>query len=175
MPRRIEQVSPLASPPPLWGRVREGGLRNLTVLLMLLVWHSTPVHAVQPDEILDDPVLEQRAREISKEVRCLVCRNESIDDSNAGLARDLRLLVRERVVAGDTNAEVKTYLVDRYGEFVLLQPVFSVANAALWIAGPLLFVLGLLVSIYYIRSRSPVEAQALSTKEQAELDRILKE
>lgn len=144
------------------------------ILTLSLCLVFLPAHAVQPDEMLDDAALEQRAREISKEVRCLVCRNESIDDSSAGLARDLRLLVRERVVAGDSNSEVKTYLVDRYGEFVLLKPVFSMANAALWIAGPLLFVLGLLVSLYYIRSRSPIEANGLSTEEQAELDRILK-
>ena len=135
----------------------------------------SPAYAVQPDEILEDPALEERAREISKELRCLVCRNESIDDSNAGLARDLRLLVRERLVAGDSDPEVKEYLVDRYGEFVLLKPVFSMANALLWIAGPLLFVIGLLVSIFYIRSRSPVEAAALSAEEKAELDRILKD
>lgn len=144
------------------------------LILALSLCLAMPAQAVQPDEVLEDPILEQRAREISKEVRCLVCRNESIDDSSASLARDLRLLVRERVTAGDSDAAVKTYLVDRYGEFVLLKPVFSMANAALWIAGPLLFVLGLLVSFYYIRSRSPVEAEGLSSEEKAELDRILK-
>ena len=144
------------------------------LILLLSVWLSVPAQAVQPDEILEDPALETRAREISKELRCLVCRNESIDDSNAGLARDLRLLVRERLVAGDTDVEVKDYLVDRYGEFVLLKPVFSMANAALWIAGPLLFVLGLIVSVFYVRSRRPARPEALSDAEQAELDRILK-
>ena len=135
---------------------------------------AVPAYAVQPDEMLSDAVLEERAREISKEVRCLVCRNESIDDSSAGLARDLRLLVRERLVAGDSDGEVKEYLVDRYGEFVLLKPVFSMANAALWIAGPLLFIVGLVVSLVYIRGRSPADVQALSEEEKAELDRILK-
>ena len=144
------------------------------LISLLSIWLAMPAHAVQPDEMLDDPALETRAREISKGLRCLVCRNESIDDSNAGLARDLRLLVRERLVAGDSDAEVKDYLVDRYGEFVLLKPVFSMANAALWIAGPLLFVLGLIVSIFYIRSRKPVRSEALSAEEQAEMDRILK-
>ena len=148
-------------------------MRWICFALTLLL--AMPVNAVEPDEILADPALEERAREISKELRCLVCRNESIDDSNAGLARDLRLLVRERLVAGDTDPEVKEYLVDRYGEFVLLKPVFSMANAALWIAGPLLFILGLLVSMFYIRARSPAQAQALTADEQAELDRILKE
>ncbi|MFK7942376.1 MAG: cytochrome c-type biogenesis protein [Paracoccaceae bacterium] len=131
--------------------------------------------AVQPDEILEDPGLEARAREISKELRCLVCRNESIDDSNAGLARDLRLLVRERLVAGDTDPEVKTYLVARYGEFVLLKPVFSMANAALWFAGPILFVLGLLAALFYLRSRRTAVPDRLSAEEQAELDRLLRD
>ena len=145
------------------------------LILLLSFWLAVPAHAVQPDEILEDPALENRAREISKELRCLVCRNESIDDSNAPLARDLRLLVRERLVAGDTDAEVKDYLVDRYGEFVLLKPVFSMANAALWIAGPLLFILGLIVSIFYVRSRKPARPEALSAEEQAEMERILKD
>ncbi|MEM9062259.1 MAG: cytochrome c-type biogenesis protein [Pseudomonadota bacterium] len=145
------------------------------LLLAIALLLASPAHAVQPDEILDDPVLEERAREISKEIRCLVCRNESIDDSSASLARDLRLLVRERLVAGDTDGEVRTYLVDRYGEFVLLNPIFSLANAALWIAGPLLFAIGLIVSILYIRARRPETPQALSDEERAELDRILKD
>ena len=144
------------------------------ILIALSLSLAVPAYAVQPDEMLSDAVLEERAREISKEVRCLVCRNESIDDSSAGLARDLRLLVRERLVAGDSDGEVKEYLVDRYGEFVLLKPVFSMANAALWIAGPLLFIVGLVVSLVYIRGRSPADVQALSEEEKAELDRILK-
>ena len=149
-------------------------MRFCLILLAALVIFAPDVRAVQPDEVLDDPALEARAREISKELRCLVCRNESIDDSNAGLARDLRVLVRERLVAGDTDAEVKTYLVDRYGEFVLLKPVFSMANAMLWFAGPLIFVLGLIASVAYIRSRRPIVADALSAEEQAKLDEILK-
>lgn len=151
-------------------------MRLLLCLLLLVATFATPATAVQPDEILDDPALEARAREISKELRCLVCRNESIDDSNAGLARDLRLLVRERLSAGDSDAEVKTYLVDRYGEFVLLKPVFSLNNALLWFAGPLLFLLGLVASIAYIRSRNPsAPIEGLTAEEQAQLDRILKD
>ena len=149
-------------------------MRFLTAVFVGLFLCVSPAWAVQPDEVLDDPALEERAREISKELRCLVCRNESIDDSNAGLARDLRLLVRERLTAGDTDAEVKTYLVDRYGEFVLLRPQFSMSNAALWFAGPLLFVLGLIASIAYVRSRRPTVPDALSAEEQAKLDEILK-
>lgn len=143
------------------------------IIAFLSIWLSVPAQAVQPDEILDDPALETRAREISKELRCLVCRNESIDDSNAGLARDLRLLVRERLEAGDTDPEVKEYLVARYGEFVLLKPVFSMANAALWIAGPLLFILGLIIAIFFVRSRRPEKIEELSADERAEMERIL--
>lgn len=146
----------------------------IAMLICVLLWPAQPF-AVQPDEVLADAALEERAREISKELRCLVCRNESIDDSNAPLARDLRLLVRERLVAGDSNDEVRTYLVDRYGEFVLLKPVFSMANAALWLAGPLLFLIGLIAALRYLRARRPVTPDALSAEEQAELDRLLKD
>lgn len=145
----------------------------LTVLVMWMV--SLPAYGVEPDEILDDPVLEARAREISKEVRCLVCRNESIDDSHAGLAKDLRLLVRERLVAGDTDSQVKEYLVDRFGEYVLLKPPFSLANAALWLAGPLIFIIGLLISLRFIRGQKPAGPDPLSAEEQAALDRLLKD
>ena len=107
------------------------------ILLILSLIMSLPVYAVQPDEILDDPVLEERARELSKGLRCLVCKNESIDDSDAALARDLRLLVRERLVAGDSDEEVLDFVVERYGEFALLQPKFGGSNLVLWIAGPL--------------------------------------
>ena len=96
-------------------------IRFLLLILML----ATPAFAVQPDEILDDPAMEARAREISKDLRCLVCRNENIDDSNADLARDLRLLVRERLVAGYTDDETVEFIVDRYGEYVLLMPVWN--------------------------------------------------
>ena len=154
-------------------RILAQGLIAVAILLGSAV-APTPVIAVQPDEILEDASLEARAREISKELRCLVCRNESIDDSNAGLARDLRLLVRERLVAGDSDAEVKTYLVDRYGEFVLLKPIFSFANAALWFAGPALFILGLIASIAFLRARRTAGPKGLSAEEQAELDQILK-
>jgi cytochrome c-type biogenesis protein CcmH len=150
-------------------------LRAILLILALLV--AAPAAAVQPDEMLADPGLEARAREISKELRCLVCRNESIDDSNAELARDLRLLVRERLMAGDSDPEVLRYLVDRYGEFVLLKPQFSAANAALWLAGPLAFLIGLGAIIAYLRTRRPQAAAneaPLSAAEQKRLDDILK-
>ena len=149
-------------------------MRVIVLILALLV--AAPAYAVQPDEMLADPALEARARAISKEVRCLVCRNESIDDSNASLARDLRLLVRERLTAGDSDAEVLDYLVERYGEFVLLKPKFSAANAALWLAGPAAFLIGLIVIVAYHRARRPhAEAREapLTDEEKRRLDDIL--
>ena len=149
-------------------------MKRLVLVVALLL--ALPAQAVQPDEMLPDPALEARAREISKELRCLVCRNESIDDSNADLARDLRLLVRERIMAGDTDAEVLDYLVDRYGEFVLLKPRFSTANALLWLAGPTSFLLGLAVIIAYLRRRRPAavaKEAPLSAKERAALEKLL--
>lgn len=147
--------------------------------LILALFLAFPAHAVEPGEMLKDPVLEHRAREISKEIRCLVCRNESIDVSSADLAHDLRVLVRERLKAGDTNAEVKQYLVDRYGEFVLLEPRFSAANAFIWLAGPLALVIGLGAIFVYMRSRRPESApsgpQKLTQAEEAALERALRE
>jgi len=148
---------------------------RFAVLVLLAVLIAAPAPAVQPDEMLADPVLEARARDISKELRCMVCRNENIDDSNAGLARDLRLLVRERLLAGDSDAEVKAYLVDRYGEFVLLRPVFSLANAILWLAGPLLFIIGLIGVIAFVRGRRAAAPDALTAEERDALERILKD
>lgn len=118
-------------------------MKRLLALLALLSCFAVPSLAVQPDEVLDDPALEQRARDISGGLRCLVCQNQSIDDSDAELARDLRLLVRERLVAGDSNDEVEQYLVDRYGEYVLLNPRMSTHTLLLWIAAPVLLLAGL--------------------------------
>ncbi|KIN64765.1 Cytochrome c biogenesis family protein [Sulfitobacter noctilucicola] len=149
-------------------------MKRLFLVLMLL---ATPLMAVQPDEILDDPVLEERARELSKGLRCLVCRNESIDESDATLARDLRLLVRERLVAGDSDAETIDYIVDRYGEFVLLKPDTSGANWLLWAAGPLMLLLAGGMGLVYLRGRATSNAAAhvpLSDEEQARLDDILR-
>jgi cytochrome c-type biogenesis protein CcmH len=110
-------------------------LRLLAALIALCV--TAPALALQPDEILPDPALEMRARELSKELRCMVCQNQSIDDSDAPLARDLRLLVRERLKAGDSDRQVLDFLVARYGEFVLLRPPFNWHTALLWLLGPL--------------------------------------
>ncbi|QFT96184.1 Cytochrome c-type biogenesis protein CcmH precursor [Roseovarius sp. THAF8] len=150
-------------------------MKRLVLILMLL---ASPLWAVQPDEILDDPVLEERAREISSGLRCLVCRNESIDDSNADLARDLRLLVRERLVAGDSDEEVIDFVVDRYGEYVLLNPVASGSNLVLWLAGPVMLILGGLLAAVYIRGRAgakPEGEAGLSAAEEARLREIMKD
>lgn len=148
-------------------------IRYLLVILML----ATPAVAVEPDEILSDPVLEERARELSKGLRCLVCRNENIDDSNADLARDLRLLVRERLVAGDSDEETTAYIVDRYGEYVLLKPVFSLSNAFLWLTGPIFLLIGGWVSWVFVRRRSGNKptVEELSEAEQKRLDALLDE
>ncbi|MCV2875730.1 cytochrome c-type biogenesis protein CcmH [Rhodobacteraceae bacterium XHP0102] len=139
---------------------------------------ATPAFAVQPDEVLADPALEARAREISAELRCVVCRNESIDESNATVARDLRLFVRERIMMGETNEQVMAEVVDRYGEYVLMRPPMSGSNLALWLAGPALFLIGIGVAAGFIRSRARItipEEAALSAEEQAALKRILSE
>ncbi|MES2844534.1 MAG: cytochrome c-type biogenesis protein [Pseudomonadota bacterium] len=144
-------------------------------VLLLLLALATPAHAVQPDEVLADPALEARARDLSKGLRCLVCRNENIDDSNAALARDLRVLLRERLVAGDTDAQAVAYIVDRYGEYVLLNPTTSGANILLWLAGPILLLGGLAVAVPMVRRRSQTRDGAdLSAEERARLDELLK-
>lgn len=151
-------------------------MKRMILILTLLL--SAPVMAVEPNEVLDDPALEARARELSKGLRCLVCRNESIDESNAELARDLRLLLRERLVAGDSDDAAIDYIVDRYGEYVLLNPRATGANIVLWIAGPVLLLLALGIGVSYIRGRriAPQAApEALSEDEQARLKEILKQ
>jgi len=147
-------------------------------LLLILCFLAGPIWAVQPDEVLDDPALESRARELSQELRCLVCRNESIDESNAELARDLRLLVRERLVAGDSNDEAIDFIVDRYGEYVLLKPTTTGANWLLWGAGPAMLLLAAGIGMIYLRGRAktPVRQEdELSSKEQERLRQILDE
>jgi cytochrome c-type biogenesis protein CcmH len=144
-------------------------------LLALVVILAAPAWAVEPDEMLDDPVLEARARALSQEIRCLVCQNEPIDSSNADLARDLRLLVRERIVAGDSDADVKAFLVARYGDYVLLDPPMKSTTYALWFGPVLILLLGALgVVLYFARARqAPAAAAPLSTEERARLERLL--
>lgn len=145
-------------------------------LLLVLILLATPVWAVEPGEILDDPVLEERARDLSQGLRCLVCRNESIDESNADLARDLRLLVRERLVAGDTDDEVIDFVVARYGEYVLLTPQRDGINLILWGAGPAGLIFAVLLAFAYLRNRAPARAEeTLSDDEKARLEKILGE
>jgi cytochrome c-type biogenesis protein CcmH len=143
--------------------------------LAMVVAMPVAALAVQPDEQLKDPALEARARKLSAELRCLVCQNESIDDSNAPLARDLRLLVRERITAGDTDADIRAFLVRRYGEFVLLRPPFSWRTALLW-TGPFLALIA--AAVLLLRRSGTPEASAaapLSEAEKAELERRLRE
>ncbi len=123
----------------------------ILALSLVLIDAAFPALAVNPNEVLADPVLESRARDISKGLRCLVCQNQSIDDSNADLARDLRLLVRERLVAGDTNDQVVSYIVSRYGDFVLLKPPFKASTMVLWIGPLFIAVLGFLAVILFFR------------------------
>lgn len=143
------------------------------VLAALIALLSLPALAVNPDEILDDPALEARARDISANLRCLVCQNQSIDDSDADLARDLRLIVRERLVAGDTDDEVVSYIVDRYGEFVLLNPVVGPHTLILWIAAPAVLIAGGIAVLVGIRRRrravTPEPPSELSEEEAAAL------
>ena len=149
-------------------------LLQIIALFLTLVF-AGPTLAVQPDEVLKDPALEARARSLSAHLRCLVCQNQSIDDSDAPLAKDLRLLVRERLVAGDSDAEVTTFLVNRYGEFVLLRPPFGTHTLLLWLT-PLLLLTAAAAGIGWrllaARGRSPASAP-LSHDEQRRLTRIL--
>ncbi|MEL7149420.1 MAG: cytochrome c-type biogenesis protein [Pseudomonadota bacterium] len=148
------------------------------MIRVLVLWlaMATAAFAVQPDEILDDPVLEERARELSKGIRCLVCRNESIDESNAELARDLRLLVRERLVEGDSDDQVIDFLVSRYGEYVLLTPRATGANLVLWLAPVILFGVALAIALVYVRGRrDPVTDDGLSEAEKARLAKLMEE
>jgi len=138
---------------------------------------AMPAFAVNPDEVLADPVLEDRARDISAGLRCVVCRGENIDESNAQIARDLRLLVRERLVEGDTNNEVVDFIVERYGEYVLMKPNTSGANILLWATGPILFLIALVSGALYLRRRSQAKdgPRALSAEEETRLSEILKD
>lgn len=146
----------------------------LAALVMVLA--ALPAFAVNPDEILADPVLEARARSISENLRCLVCQNQSIDDSDADLARDLRVIVRERLTAGDTDAEAVQYIVDRYGEYVLLNPVVGPHTILLWIAAPVVLLIGgIAVFVGARRKRAaPAAVTALTEDEQKALEGLEK-
>jgi len=140
---------------------------------MILLWLALPAFAVNPDEMLKDPALEARARTISEGLRCLVCQNESIDDSDADLAHEIRVLVRQRLTAGDTDDQVRQFLVDRYGEFVLLKPVLAPHTLVLWLAAPTLLILGgIVIFVAVRRRRAPELAMAPTVDEQAVLQSL---
>lgn len=153
--------------------------------LLLAVIAPLSVQAVEPNEILKDPELEARAREVGKGLRCVVCQNQAIDDSNSELAGDMRVLVRERITAGDSNQQVIDYMVDRYGDYVLLDPPFKAATLVLWVGPAAIAGFGLLWVVMLFRRRtkangtqevvSGVRAEPLSAEERARLNKLLKE
>ncbi len=140
---------------------------------MVIMCLAGPAMAVEPDEILSDAALESRARDLSAGLRCPICRNESIDESNAALARDLRIILRERLVAGDSDAQAVEFLVSRYGEFILLKPTVTGANWLLWAAGPIMLLAGLGIGIGVVRRRPSRTDDTLSQDEQDQLRKIL--
>lgn len=149
------------------------------VVFAVMLAFATPAFAVYPDEMLTDPAQEHRARELSKDLRCLVCQNQSIDDSDADLAKDLRVIVRERIKAGDSDDLVRKFVVDRYGDYVLLKPPFKGTTLVLWV-GPFVLFAGALAVVFgfYRRRKAAAEAPPpppLSSEEQRRLEKLLKE
>lgn len=150
-------------------------MRRVLLISVVAATLAGPALAVQPDEVLPDPALEHRARAISAGLRCLVCQNQSIDESDAPLARDLRLLVRDRLKAGASDADVRDYVVQRYGEFVLLQPVFALHTLALWLTPLLVLALGALGLYRVLKVRRPEAPVPLDGAEQTALATLLRE
>lgn len=144
-------------------------------LLLLLCVLASPVWAVEPSEMLDDHVLEARARTLSEGLRCPICRNESIDESHAALSKELRIILRERLVAGDTDAQAVDYMVQRYGEYILLNPQVNGVNWLLWGAGPLMLLAAIAIGATAIRKRGAGVQETLSDDEQARLKEILRD
>ena len=149
-------------------------IRALTLVVLSYLIYAQPIMAVQPNERLADPLLEERARMLSQNIRCLVCQNQSIDDSNATLAKDLRVLVREKLTAGATNDEIFDFLVDRYGDFILLNPPFKPSTYVLWY-GPLIFlIVGLLMTVLIMKkSKRRASEKPLSQAERVILSKLL--
>ena len=153
--------------------------RHLAAMILAVAALTVPVAAAgpafawNPDEVLDDPALEERAREITRELRCVVCQNQSIDDSNAPLARDLRVLVREKLSEGATDDQVFDYVTARYGDFVLLKPPFKASTAVLWLAPAGVFLAGALGVAAFLRRRTADAAAPLSADEKRRLDALL--
>lgn len=159
-------------------------IRLLSVLVLISAVWASPAYAVNPEEMLSDPEMEENARAVSRHLRCVVCQNQSIDDSDAELARDMRVLVRERIMAGDSNREVLDYMVSRYGNYVLLKPPFEASTYVLWIGPAVIFILGLIaVGVFMYQRRPKVvptggsartrDAPSLSEEEQKKLDKLL--
>ena len=152
---------------------------RLLVLVLIVLLPGLPAGAVEPDELLADPVLETRAREISKELRCVVCQNQSIDDSHAEIARDMRLLVRERLVAGDSDDQVIDFMVARYGEYVRFNPTFRLETLPLWFGPPVLVLVVILAFVMVYRTQqnrsASEEVRPLSASERARLDALVEE
>ena len=144
-------------------------LTLITIFFALATWSTVPSYAVEPDEILSDAQLELRARAISSELRCMVCQNQSIDESHAPLARDLRVLVREQLVAGKSDDEIRTYLVERYGAFVLLKPPFETETLILWFSPLLIFAFGGAALFYRARRQPNRAVPPLSEEEQRKI------
>ncbi len=182
---RSQYLTPTPSPSPQGGGERVGVLSTggaffgavTLILVLILIGTLTPAHAVEPGEMLKDPALEARARKISQELRCVVCQNQSIDDSNAPLAHDLRVIVRERLAAGDGDAQVLAFVEARYGEFVLLRPRFKLQTLLLWLT-PLLLLAGAVLFLWRARRQLPAAVSApppLSADEQRRLDALLRQ
>ena len=145
----------------------------MILLVALLALLAGPAFAVQPDEVMKDPALEGRARTLSEELRCMVCQNQSIDDSDAPLARDIRLLIRQRIGEGESNDAVRTYLVSRYGDFILLKPPLKPETLLLWLSAPLTLAAGL-AAVLVARRRQPAATAALTAEEEARLEALTK-
>ncbi len=150
-------------------------MRALLVAVTMGLLLTGPAAAVLPDEKLADPALEARARDLSAELRCVVCQNESIDSSNAPVARDLRLLVRERLAAGDSDAEVLAFIQARYGDYVLLNPPWKPTTWLLWLSPFAVLCLGGVLAVAVMRGRRPADSPPLSPAERAELDRLTRD
>lgn len=147
-------------------------MTRILIVLLCLVF-AGPAFAVQPDEILKDPALEARARALSEELRCMVCQNQSIDESDASLARDLRLLIREHLVKGESDDQIMSYVVDRYGDFVLLKPRFTVRTVALWLTPFLVLLVAIAALLRRRRGRVAAAENPLSDDEKAALQKAL--